>query len=465
MSNNIYVSFSAENSDKDAWVSELMNFFKITLGKISPIPININSALNPGIDLESQIDKTKIIILIFNGFVSDSFARDLRILELRHHELVLGGKEIFVVNKSERFSSIIPIYLRKYSQYNFFEINIRTNEAIDYSPFFKGEKENKFWSKLTDLAYDTKMFFEPAEGSNDEDKKLVVYLAEVSRDQVSNREILKREFLLSGYKVLPAKPLPTSIKEYHDTAMEIIINADVSIHIMGEVYGESPSGTDYSYPELQNKLVTELLGKTEILKKNFYRFVWLPPSLEPYDEKQVQYLKRLKKELSESKSGEIIQCSIEEFKELFVQKINQIAGSDLQSIISKKEKNIVVITDNAEQLIFSKIEDQLRAAHKNFDVIDLSKTGDLFPLAMFRQKLKMANGAILLNLIHDSLWIQGMLGLTVKYFRNGNKSSIVVVTSLQNKAAIDFNALKVDFLALDDSQLIKNIDKFLIQLS
>jgi len=76
MSNNIYVSFSAENSDKDAWVSELMNFFKITLGKISPIPININSALNPGIDLESQIEKTKIIILIFNGFVSDSFARD-----------------------------------------------------------------------------------------------------------------------------------------------------------------------------------------------------------------------------------------------------------------------------------------------------------------------------------------------------------------------------------------------------
>lgn len=467
MSNNIYISFSADRSSNDAWVSEVLNSFRITLGKISSIPVNIVSGLDADNDTEKQLDQANIIILVFNGFISDNFAKDLRIIEFRHHEYNNAGKDIFLVVKSGKFSSIIPGYLRKYNQYNFFELNIRTNEIIDYTPFLKGDKENKFWSKLTDLAYDAKMYFEARSDIEQDFKKFIVYLAEVSKDQISHREILKREFLLSGYKVLPSKPLPTSYKEYYESAKEIIKTTHFSIHIMGEIYGDSPSGSDYSFPEIQNKVVTELLGQAGRFKDSFYRFVWLPPNLEPYDEKQIQYLKRLKRELTGNSYGEIIQCSIEEFKEMIFQKINQLSGFTPQNSMDDADGKLVLITDNSSKAICQNIENQIKFARKKYDIIDLSQTEDMLSLDMFREKLQTAKGAIVLNLNGNVNWMQGMLGLTIKNLKLGrtNKKSIAAVSSNKHKTAIDFEALKVDFFSLEDSHLIHNVEKFLIQIN
>lgn len=466
MKNNIYINFSAENSNIDAWVSEIFNAFRITLSKIYPRTVNIKNGLESSIASETRFNEANIIILVINGFISDEFAKDLRALELKHQEYINSGKEIFVVVKSGKFNSIIPVYLRKYAQYNFFEVNIRTNEAIEYTPFLKGEKANKFWSKITDLAYDARIFFETAEG-NPSTEKLNIYLAEVSKDQVNNREILKREFLLSGFGVLPSKPLPASHKEYNEVVSEIVRSSDFSVHIMGEIYGDSPSGSDYSYSEIQNKVVSELSGKANQLKNGFYRFVWLPPNIEPYDEKQVQYLKRLKRELTDNNTGELIQCSIEEFKELIVQKVKQIKGLTAQNDSETEERRIILITDNAQESTYQKIVKQIEVANKEYESIDLSQTGELFPLAMFRQKLRMANAAILVNSKGNPGWVQGMIGLTIKNLFSGKKSYrklIAAVSNNRSKSAIDYEALNVDFLSSEDSQFAKKLDKFLIQI-
>lgn len=469
MSNKIYISFSSDNNSNDTWVSEFLNSFKITLAKISALPIHISTGLDEGADQEKQMEQADLIFLVFNGFVSDEFSKDLKILELKYPEWTAAGKEILIIVKSGKFNSIIPVYLRRFTQYNFFEINSRTNEVVDYTPFLKGDKENKFWSKLTDLAYDTKLYFESITDKLAEDNKLTIYLAEVSKDQIVNREILKREFLLSGYRVLPSKPLPTSFKEYQDSAKELILKSDISIHIMGELYGDAPSGSDYSFQEIQNKIIAEAISRKENLKEKFYRFVWLPPNLEPYDEKQIQYLKRLKRELSDNKGSEIIQCSIEEFKELFIQKINQLAGfGQHEDNIEALGRKVIIITDNSEQAICHKIENQLKIYNRNYEIFDLSQTGDLFPLAMFRQKFRMTNGAILLNFNQNASWIQGVVGLVMKNLHLANKSDetfIAAISGNHTKQAMDFEALKVDFLPLEDSQLINKVEKFLIQLS
>lgn len=468
MGNNIYISFTAENSSNDAWVKEFVNFFRITLEKISLLPVNVNSNLDKDNNPEKMIDQANLIIIVFNGFVSDEFSKDLRVLESRHQDIISTGKEIVIAVKSAKLASIIPVYLKKFNQYNFYEVNVRTNENIDYTPLFKGDKENKFWSKLTDLAYDTKNYFEALKWGDNPEKKLTVYLAEVSKDQISHREILRREFLLSGYSVLPGKPIPSSYKDYHDAALELIGKSDVSIHIMGEVYGESPSGSDYSYPEIQNKIVTELLGINNGVKENFYRFVWLPPNLEPYDEKQIQYLKRLKREMSDSKSGEIIQCSIEEFKEIFIHRVSDVVRGELQRVSDPEQKKLVLITDNSEKIVCKEIENRLRSQSKPYEIIDLSQTGELLPPSLFKQKMQMANGAILLNFSQNQSWVQGMLGLTIKNLSSSNtehKASVAAISSIQNKAAFEYSALKVDFYSLEDSQLLHNIENFLIQLN
>jgi hypothetical protein len=106
-------------------------------------------------------------------------------------------------------------------------------------------------------------------------------------------------------------------------------------------------------------------------------------------------------------------------------------------------------------------------ADKHYESIDLSQTGDLFPLAMFRQKLRMASAAILVNTNGSTGWVQSMLGLTIKNLFSGKKSYrklIATVSNIKNKSAIDFEALNVDFLSSEDSQFANKLDKFLIQI-
>lgn len=466
MGNKLYINFSAENSKSDSWATELRNSLKLMLGRISETEIQFLNGLENSNPDEVKVSEADLIILVFNGFASDEFAADLKTLELTHQTLVDNGKEIFIVIKSPKFSPVIPVYLRKYAQYNFFEVNIRTNEAIEYAPLQKGEKENKFWSKLTDLAYDSRLYFDNLNG-NLSAAKVNVYLAEVSKDQINHREILKREFQLSGYNVLPIKPLPGSLKEYHDAASEIIKTADFSIHIMGEIYGDSPSGSDYSFVEIQNKLVTELLSQEPGLRKNFYRFVWLPPSLEPYDEKQIQYLKRLKRELNDNRSGEIIQCSIEEFKEIIAHKVNSL--QNVETILDFKPvgKKVILIIDKPDETSYQKVVTKIKDAQKEYELIDMTRTGDLLPLAMFRQALNTSDAAIIMNLSDRNNWLDAMLGLTLKNIsidKNNKNKLVAALTRHSTKDDINFDAFHVDNISLDDSQFSEKIEKFLTQI-
>lgn len=456
MNNRIYFSFSGEGSTPDAWIADFMNYFRITLEKVTPRAFGISTGPD-----NSNLREADLVILVFNGFISDSFAGDLKIIE--SDEWKNEGKELFVVVKSGRFSAIVPGYLRKYNRYNFYDINSRTNEIVDFLPFIKGEKENRFWSGLTDLAFDVKLFFENLNTASDAEK-LTLYLAEVSRDQAVHREILKREFLLSGIRVVPLKPLPGTFREYHDTVKEIIGTADVSVHVMGEIYGDSPAGTDYSFPEIQNKIITELSGQSG--RDSIYRFVWLPPNLEPYDEKQIQYLKRLRKELNESGRGEIIQCSLEEFKEIVFQKLKNISGSSAHSVFGGNQGKVVLITDDSLRNVFQKVDSLIKIVRNDYELIDMSQAGDLFPPFVFRNKLHAADRAIILNASGNLNWIKSVLGLTMKNIFTGKDTgskSIAAVTSYKNKEAIDFEALNIDFFSLEDSQLTEHIENFLIQ--
>ncbi|HEX3006699.1 MAG TPA: hypothetical protein VHO90_03685, partial [Bacteroidales bacterium] len=231
MNENIYINFSAETSSKDAWAIEFLNSLTITLGKVCDNPMKIHSGNEKDVNSEKLINNANIVLLVFNGFVSDDFSRDMNIIELHQNEYIAEGKEIFVVNKAAKFSSIIPVFLKKFSHYDFFETNTRTNETVEYTPLLKGEKEVKFWSKLTDLVYDIKIFTESRGSIKGDSSRLSVFLAEVSRDQNSNREILRREFLLSDYGVFPIKPLVASYNEFHSSVADILRECDFSIHV------------------------------------------------------------------------------------------------------------------------------------------------------------------------------------------------------------------------------------------
>jgi hypothetical protein len=466
MGNNIYISFTSENSAKDPWVSEFLNYLKGSLTKITKLLLTLRTNLDDGDDPEMQLQNARVIVLVFNGFVSDDFARTLRFIENNFQNLNDKEVDVFLVVKSGKFNSVIPVTLRNLITYNFYEYNVRTGEIIDFSPIFGGEKENKFWAKLTDLTYDIIYNLEgPVKKHNE--KELSIYLAEVSKDQIPNREILRRELLLLGYKVLPSKSLPASYKDYQEVVLEQMKECDASIHILGEIYGDAPSGSDYSYQEIQNRVVSDSFKKPENpLKKGFYRFVWLPPSLEPYDEKQIQYLKRLKRELSDSKFSELIQSGIEEFKELFNSKAYVFLNPHAEKEEIPLSEIILLITDSINQPLSSEVEKLIRNSSRRYEVLDLNQTGEMLPINLFKQKVGLASSAIIVNNNSDALWLQGILGLTIKNLNQpgGLKRVVAAVSVTGNKDVLNSEAYHISFFNSTDN-MSKNIENFLNQLN
>ena len=97
---------------------------------------------------------------------------------------------------------------------------------------------------------------------------------------------------------------------------------------MGELYGDTPAGSDYSYQELQNRYFHDVWQNQQQTNQHIQvikRIIWLPPQLEPFEEKQTQYLKRINREVNNSENTELVQSTLTDLKILIEQKIKSLS--------------------------------------------------------------------------------------------------------------------------------------------
>src|SRR5208337_2929966 len=231
-----------------------------------------------------------------------------------------------------------------------FEINPRTLEIHDFNQNLQSEDDNQFLLKLTDLAYDILESITSAHINSSEPlRNNTIYLAEVSADQVKNRDKLKRSLLLTGYRILPNHSLITS-DNYEKDVKDAIELCVLSIHMLGELYGESYRSSDYSYQELQNRYFQDVWQDQK--DSNRYhsfikRIIWMPPQLEPFDEKQIQYIKRINREINTSENTELVQSTLSDLKILIDQNIKKLTEPQ-ESKQSIDTKDLLIIADDHE---------------------------------------------------------------------------------------------------------------------
>lgn len=471
MEQNLYISFSSDDLSNDFWIKEFFSYFDASLPKISNVPCTIFSNMGTTLPLQSEIHKLDLIIFAITGFNSEAFNEEIKFVEKYLSDNPDSGLTILGILKSPRFNSMVPLFLRQKNIFNFFEINPRTNEVLEFAPSSKGLGEKRFWTQITDLAYDIKFHLETKRlrSTDTSDSLKTVYLAEVSRDQAANREKLKREFLLHGFTVLPNVPLPHSAKDYQESARELIAQAAVSIHIMGELYGDSPANSDYSYQEIQNRAYNDLYGKDSAIQNMHspFRFIWLPLDLEPYDEKQIQYLKRLRKELSVSKNSELVQCSIEEFKEMFMVKYHSLQKKEAETATEKQgNKNILIFTDSVNNTIIQKFQDLLKSNRLNYQVLDLSESKKNVSLQEFKTTVLKADDIFVFNTCDNLPWTQGIVGLILKNAAPKEiKPAIAVISERETHVQLNFTSFPIRFFGLGKDNLILQLEEFILQLA
>jgi hypothetical protein len=415
---DIFLYFSGDPEEMTVWDSEFSYLLGLVLNQIMDAPPKALSNMNvPGTILVDKnkwdtLNKVRAFILV----IGDENAQQSEELRRFVDCMQTGQKQnVLVVKRPQKHISPIPDFLIRYPSFNFYEINYHTSQVLEFNPKEKGIPENSFWEKITDLAYDLKkMLFHTETVDISVSRTNTIYLSEVSADQQKNRDKLRRELLLSGYNVLPEYPLPVTLKEFEDAVCSCLEKSVLFIHIMGEVYGSSPDNSDYSYQEIQNRLFCEVakrLQNFDDIQPKISRMVWVSPVFEPYEDKQVQYVKRLKKEISISPNSEFIQSNLYDLKNIVDQKFAS-QRNPVMPASPPVSPDLLLIADDYRDIACNMIKEEAEQASLHITL--LKKLAGVQDIENIMDELKKYRNVLILNTRNDRDWLYSILNMLAR---------------------------------------------------
>ena len=321
-----------QGTDK-GWVSNVKKFLVTLFTQISRGTPKILEVTEVD-ELRNLEEKGAVYIAI----LTEAFFEDERLTTnlkafadeaIKKGNLEIGGQgRLFkVVKQPINVDNYLPDY-EDLLPYDFYQIDPRTGEAKEFERFFGDQAERAFWMKLVDMAYDISGFIhslsEKAEQQRQKkiEKQKTVYLANTGVDMIIKRDVIKRELMRHGYKVLPDHSLPKEANALKNRVLEDLSRCRMSIHLVGEDYGYKVKGKDYSVVDLQNKIASEysrnMAGRSaeEQSLDPFSRLIWLAPDLKNVTERQRLFIEDLKTDAAQLDAAEVLKITLQEFKSI-----------------------------------------------------------------------------------------------------------------------------------------------------
>lgn len=410
---DIYISYDkADNmplqgSDK-GWVSYIQMFLELILEQIlnkKPSFLFFPNQENPS---AIHIENVQILICIISpSFInSKNCIEDVDIFLSAQESITESQGAIFKLTKSPVSPSQEPSYFQGIRNYELFKGQLETVEVKAVSDFFTPEFEKMFWMKLIDLAYDIANELTSKKGNIYNigliKKKLKhnVYLGQTGYDFTNERNYIKRELQKHGYQVLPNQPFPSNMRELEVFVRKNMEKSILSVHLVGNNYGELSQNEEVSIAELESKIAEEhgkhvhaenaFNNKT----KSFKQIVWISPEIRKIDERQKSFIENLIQEAETLEGVEILQTPIEDLKSIIKKEI--LAQSVKKSItINKSNKGKLYLVfdkiDSEEGILMAKyLEEQ------GLDVLVPAFEGQLMDIRQRHiENLKVCDAAII----------------------------------------------------------------------
>jgi hypothetical protein len=176
-------------------------------------------------------------------------------------------------------------------------------------------RDQRYWSKLDDLAWDVKQVLSVINPraripSPIPQAQGTIYLAQTTRDLIEERDQIKRELQNRGYNILPDRELSFISPNYEEAVREYVGRAKLSVHLIGGSYGIIPEGAgSRSIVRLQNGIAAER-SRSEA----FSRLLWMPVGLTTQEEAQAQFIENLRTDAATQQGAELLQTPLEELK-------------------------------------------------------------------------------------------------------------------------------------------------------
>ena len=205
--------------------------------------------------------------------------------------------------------------------FNSYDFDDNSGKVVEYNEAFGKEARQNYFSRIYDLAYEICEILKKSGRDGAEDAPAetpikgakTVYLATVTADRIEERENIARDLRERGHVILPDSQLPMNAAEVESKVGQFMERADVAIHLLGASYGMIPEAGDQSVIETQIKL-----SAIETAKRGIERLVWLPNELEVTEEKQTDFVERLRVDPATYQKTDFVEGTFEIFKGLVI---------------------------------------------------------------------------------------------------------------------------------------------------
>jgi hypothetical protein len=245
---------------------------------------------------------------------------------------VCGKSRVFKVAKTFTPRDGHPGPVQGLLGYEFYEYDEMSGRAREFSPEIDPNRDSRYWEKLEDLAWDIKQQIERLRSFEDQssvepdseeglpaDSAAAIYLAETTYDLSEQRDKIKRELQQRGHLVLPDKELPLRAPALQEVVREYLKRSRLSVHLVGENYGIIPEmESERSVVRLQQELAVERGDDAD-----FSRLIWMPPGLQPKDERQQRFVADLQNSFTSHNGSELLQIKLEDLKTIIQTKLTQ----------------------------------------------------------------------------------------------------------------------------------------------
>ena len=415
---------------------------------------------------QSELKKNIIVVLVVSPLLASEnkgyqmISSWLKQMATPQKGLQDDAERCLIVHKTifnfESFPELLSL-----NNYQLYEIDNTTGLPREINRFFGLEAEKNYWMKLIDLSFDISRYLssksKKTEVKSINKRAKTVYLAEVGKDLIIQRDMMRRELRSHGFEVLPKNAITGNREEMEMTIKNNLSNARLSLHLIGEDYGDSIEGHELSLVDLQNEMANEYSGNLikENLKndkkKQFGRLIWVSQSIKNITERQKIFIENIKTEAALYEETEVLEVDLEEMKSIVIEEIEtggrfhsvnrEISGYEEPSK-TDSSKIIYLILDKEDLEEGQVIAKALKK--KGFRVVQPIFEGELVDVRYIHQEnLKRCDAAIIYFGNTSETWIKTKLQDLMKSPGFGRvKKMIAKAVYFRDEKKIDSNYLK-----------------------
>ena len=466
---NIVLAYVDEHEEglgeKSSWALNFRYFLSMLLSQLLGQKPNILTVSQSSTDGEQKVDQAAAFLAIIDERyvmsdfllgLSDRFGKRMKEANTLYVE---GRHSFFKIMRSSVRTPRSVSFMSPILPYNFYDTDPLTGDLRMFDQRTGSSTQQAYWLKLSDVCYDLSYVLRRFSGEVEDryTKRRTVHLAAVGNDMIVIRDILRRELLQRGYRVLPERVFPPRMSDIERATSEDLDRSVLSIHLVGEDYGKALPGEDISLVALQNKIAhTHTLSVLEQRKKSkelppFNRLIWLDPKIENTSEAQRIFIENLKSEAATIEEAEVMEVPLEEFKHIVRDNLarHQVVSHNLSEEDDSLHNYVYLIHDKRDQKSVAPLAGIL--IDEGLEVMVLSNEGTPAELRYEHQDyLRRCHGSIIYVKEASMQWFGSRLQDVFKAPAFGRKKPIRAKAVLfEREIEFDLSPLKKHIAVLN----------------